>query len=385
MEYDLYSNHWDEISLLHSEHLHAETLYIEQMQRWGLRYGREWGVVQIEEDDFQVYGAASNYEAALRFCKAVTPRGYIVDIDTENAVTLKGSNDQHQGGLVPVYLGVAVRKVPANTGSSQTGALLDRPTLQWVYELNTACASGDYDWIEVGRMRREGQAFTRDENYFPPCVSLRSYPSLRRMAGEITRAAERALHSLRRATEPRADGAEISQSWLALVGALASSLAPAAVLLDRGMTPLAYLDRLAVVMRGYHALMPLLPKADGWTAASDLLREVMKTLGLGTLAAETRTGEYAGQNNGAYSNGAQMGARSQSGMTVPGQADAERDDLKPGTLDWDTFELIRRALQALGVLFNALTPATMAQPVPSQARPAGTTVITRPESVKKMG
>ena len=384
MEYDLYSNHWEEISLLHSEHLSAETLYIEQMLRWGMRHGREWGVAQIEEDDFQVYGAASNYEAALRFCKAITPRGYIVDIDTENALSLKGSNDQHQGSLVVVYLGVAVRKVPANTGSSQTGALLDRPTLQWVYELNTACASGDYDWIEVGRMRREGQAFARDENYFPPCVSLRSYPALRRISGEITRAAERALHSLRRATEARADGSEVSQAWLALVGVLAATLAPAAVLLDRAMSPLAYLERLATVMRGYHALLPLLPKADGWTAASDLLREVMKTLGLATLTAETRAGEYPNAASGMAPNGAMPSTLAQT-VGARGLGEAERDDMKPGTLAWDTLELIRRALQALGVLFNALTPATMAQPVPAQARPQGTTVITRPDPVKKMG
>ncbi len=384
MEYDFYSNHWDEISLLHGEHLHAETLYIEQMLRWSMRHGREWGVAQIEEDDFQVYGAASNYEVSLRYCKAITPRGYIVDIDTENALSLKGSNDQHPGALVVVYLGVAVVKLPANTGSSQTGALLDRPVLQWVYELNTACASGDYDWIEVGRMRREGQAFVRDESYFPPCVSLRSYPALRRISGEITRTAERALHSLRRATEARADGSEVSQAWLALVGTMAATLAPAAVLLDRNMSPLAYLERLATVMRGYHALLPLLPKADGWTSASDLLREVMKTLGLGTLTVEARVGEYSGQTNGLAPNGATASASAQTGA-ARGMGEAERDDMKPGTLAWDTLELIRRALQALGVLFNALTPATMAQPVPAQARPQGTTVITRPESVKKMG
>ncbi len=354
MEYDLYSNDWNNIELLHSEHLHAETLYAEQMQRWALRYGRGWGVVRIEEDDFQVYGSNTGYELSLRYCQAITPQGYIVHIDVENAINLQGSNDRHRDSIVPVYLGAAVIKEPANTGSSQTGALLDRPVLQWKYRLSTEPNATDHDWIQVGRLRRDGQRFVRDEDYIPQCLHLRSHPALARMADEITQTADRALKSLERAYVTRNDGMEISRDWLALMGVMVNALAPAAALIDREMHPRVYLQTLAILIRTYAGLMPLLPNTNAtWTQASDRIFKVSRTLGFGAQAGDQRSA-VASTLNGTSGDPA-LARSSRSGDMPPEEA-------RPGTLWWDVFDQIRQAIQALALLFESLTPTGSAPP-----------------------
>lgn len=349
MEYDLYSNDWDNIDLLLCEHMHGETLYFEQMSRWALQHGRAWGVVHIGPDDFQVHGSSSDYEIALRTCKAITRHGYIVNIDLRQPpITLQGSN---KGGedLVPVYLGVGVRKIATNTGASQTGALLDRPTLRWEYELSVEPASAYYDWIQVGRLRREGQRFIRDESFIPQSVHLKSYPALLRIALDITREAERALQALERATKQRSDGEKISPDWLSLMGVMTIALAPAAVLIDRDIHPRQYLQRLVTALRAYSSLLPLLEATNSnWTQVDARIRQVMRALETGATGEAGRTLDAGITLARGYAESEPPGANR--GEFAP-------EEMRPGIFWWDSLELIRQAFIALAVLFDGLAPS----------------------------
>src|SRR5262249_15624280 len=126
-EYDLLSNDWQRVQLLHGEHLSTETRYLEQMARWGLQYGRAWGVVHLGEGDLSVNGSDQDYAVSLRACKAITRRGYIVDVSLESEpIRLQGSNYDQPDRLVPLYIGVCRDKEAFAAGASQSGALDQR-------------------------------------------------------------------------------------------------------------------------------------------------------------------------------------------------------------------------------------------------------------------
>lgn len=367
-DYDLYSNDWANISLLHSQHLSAETLYHEQMHRWGLQHGRAWGIVQLGEDDLQVYGSESGYEISISRCRAITAQGYAMEIGISRPpVKMQGANDDHRSALVPIYLGIAMEKEAANAGSSQTGALLDRPALRWSYTLTTDPESSRFDWLQIGRMRREGQRYVRDEQFIPQCVFLKSHPSLVRMVMEINKEAKRGMGALDQATRVRSDGADVSPAWLALVGVMVTALAPATIILDWDIHPRQYLERLIIVLKAFAGLMPLLEATNSnWVQANDRIQNALKALG--------QQGKVYPPDAATASTGPDYDV----GIPVASAAPSQElvrfalEEVRPGTFWWDTYELVREAFQSLAILFLGLTPGRA-----QQQADAGGTVIRR--------
>src|SRR3989442_1409962 len=97
-EYDFISNDWNSVELLFGEHLATETGYHEQMLRWTLRYARCWGVAVLADADLVVSGSERDYEVSLRACKAITKRGYPIELSADDeTLSLQGSNaDQRE-------------------------------------------------------------------------------------------------------------------------------------------------------------------------------------------------------------------------------------------------------------------------------------------------
>jgi hypothetical protein len=359
MDYDLYSNDWSNVVLMRAEHMRSETFYFEQMNRWGLQYGGAWGIVHIADEELQVFGSGTDYSVAVSGCKAVSRQGYIIDIGRNRPpVTLSKSNDAHTSSVVPIYLGVAVQKETANAGPSQTGALLDRPILRWKYVLDTDPSSPQFDWILIGRMKRDGQRFVRDDGFIPQCVHLRSYPAMIRISNEITAIARKALLALKQATRARSDGKNATIDWQALIGTFVTSLTPATVLLDWETHPRAYLERLLIAIQNYFVLLPLVQAANpNWQQAYDRVQRVMALLDTsGTPAPE---GVLIATGNAS------------AGLpvpTIPGQARVTApllaEDAAPTTYWWEAFAAVRDAFQALALLFQQLTPVSGPAPPP---------------------
>lgn len=337
--FDLYSNDWLNIALLHNEHMVAETLYMEQMHRWALRYGRAWGVIHLEADALQVFGSPRDYAVSLAQCQAVTSGGYLIHLESSSPpLTFQGSNETHRDSLVPLYVGVAVEKTEINTGSSQSGSLLDRPALGWKYRLATEPDSPRYDWLQIGRMQRGGQSFQRDDGYIPQCVHLHSHPALIEMARAITREAQDALTALEDATKARSDGQSVTLEWLGLIGALMNPLASAAVLLDWDAHPRAYMERLTATLRAYDSLLLLLENKIDESPRGIAIDRVRKAL--------TNAGVIT----------ARQGTREE--LAVPGLNQLLPESTRPGQFWWDSFNLILQAMQALTLLLRGLGPST---------------------------
>jgi hypothetical protein len=377
MEYDLLSNDWSRIDLLKDEHLRSETLYLEQTFRWGLQHGRSWGVVFIRDGDLTVSGNSTDYEVAVRFCKAITPGGYVIDIGlSQDPIRLQGSNDRHSDLVVPLYLGVAVVKEYANAGASQTGALLDRPALKWRYLLSTTETEPDVDWLQIGRMRKSGSQFVLDPQFIPQCVHLRSHPVLYGIAGQIARTAGQSLISLDHAGKKRIDrDHEAGLEWYAMLTAAAAAVAPAAVLLDWDIHPRAYLERLITVLNACAVLVPMIPVENAtWDRAKPVIDNALKYIQTGgpdgypsiLSSANISRPDPNGQTIAA-------GAAYESGAFEP-------EPTRPNRFWWEAFYLIQVAFKALADLIAELTPRAGEQKQ-QEERP---TLITKSEPVTRV-
>lgn len=271
-DFALQSMDWQTVSLLHGEHLRSETVYLEEMARWGLRYGRPWGIIRLEEGGLQVSGSQADYEVALRSCQAITPGGYPVHVDEARSVPpLRGSNDEHTGGTAPIYLGVAAAKEALPVAPAQSQGLLECRALQWRYVLATEPSAPDVDWIQIGRIRRSGTRFENDPAYIPQCVHVTSHPSLVEMIAVIRSVAEEGVQILEKAMpSPAFQGAALSGQRTVL-GLFAASLAEAAVATDPWESPFAYLARMAGILRAQMALLFQLESCEGWQKAHDLI------------------------------------------------------------------------------------------------------------------
>jgi hypothetical protein len=334
-EYDFISNDWNSVELLFGEHLATETAYHEQMLRWSLRYARWWGLALLGDSDLVVSGSKSDYEVSLRACKAFTKHGRLVELSRGGeALTLQGSNEDRPDQLVPIYVGVSIEKQSFAAGASQSGAIDQRYLMRSRLKLAHEPESADYEWLQIGRMRRAGACFERDEYYIPHCMHINSHPAMRQITGDITLAAQDLIKAIYENTERAGEGSTAK----AMAAAFISSIAPAAVILNGDMHPRAYLERLAIVIESQKTMLNLLEtdRRDGaWKDAVALVGEARAFL----------TGE---RNDAVSGNGAQPGIGTSTRATMNTDADASR----AAKSWWDHFNRVLIALRAIGTMFR---------------------------------
>jgi hypothetical protein len=274
--FPLYSIDWRSVSLLHGEHLKSETGYLEHLVRWGMQYGHAAGVVHMDVNALTVHGSDTTFEVQLHHCQAITPSGFIIDTDEEeDAITLMGENSNHIGMYVTIYLGVSRQKEPTRMPPvSQSFPLLECTSLRWRYILATECMSAQYDWIIVGRLKKNGTHFERDAEFIPPCVSLKAHSTMIATALGIAQTAEAILvrteGSIRSHPEPQ------MLPWRTQVVTMAHALSEAAIIADWEATPKDYLERLLVIIRSLSLMINLVDKTDSrWTDAHDRIKQAI--------------------------------------------------------------------------------------------------------------
>jgi len=353
-EYDFISNDWNNVELLFGEHLATETAYHEQMLRWALRYARWWGVALLGDQDLVVSGSKTDYEVSLRACKAFTKHGRLVELTRGGeTLTLQGSNEDRPDQLVPIYVGVSIQKQPFSAGASQSGAIDQRSLLRSRLKLAHEPESADYEWLQIGRMRRVGACFERDENYIPHCLHINSHPSMRQITSDIALAAQDVIKAIYENAERGGEGSTAKS----MAAAFITSIAPAAVILNGDMHPRAYLERLAIVIESQRTMLNLLDadRRDGtWKDAVALVGEARNYL----------TGE---RPEGAAGNGAQ------SGMTSPTRTlNPDADPSRAAKSWWDHFYRVLVALRAIGTMFRGTMNLTSSVP-----RETGVSTVTR--------
>jgi hypothetical protein len=275
-EFNLYSIDWTSVSLVDDAHLATETAYLEQLARWGMRYGHAGGVIEMARDDLRVHGSPEDYEIALSRCKALTPGGFLVDVDEARPVEpLRGSTSRHRDAFVPIYLGVALEKTSVAVAPARSAALLECRALCWNYVLSCEQDSAERDWLLVGRMRKDGSRFVRDDDFIPPCAHLRSHPSMEAVAREITRIAGDCIAGIEGQMRGHRGGEFLA--WRTMMGLIAHGLAPAAVLVDWEAHPRSYLERLIGLLRGQAALINVVEATDSrWRDANDRIQAALK-------------------------------------------------------------------------------------------------------------
>lgn len=264
---------WDSVQILHAAHLFYETGYLEELVRWTLHSGYFRGVLYMEENDLLVSGSERDYEVVLRACRAVTPKGYFVEVNETNRPTpLKGSNDAHSEAVVPIYLEVRAKEaIPMTAVAAQGEPLIECRALQWNYALATQPSAHALDALQIGQMRKDGIRFVKDTNYIPECVYLSSYPSLIRKAKEITSAADRLSEVASRYAK---SGTGISHL---IAAEIAMAIIRAAIIVNWQTQPRAWLQRLAEVLATeYHLIQPLSSLLlSTWGAAQDQIRDAL--------------------------------------------------------------------------------------------------------------
>jgi hypothetical protein len=269
--FNLTSIDWGSVSLLHGAHLSGETAYLEEMMRWTLYHSFPMGIIYLGEGDLLVSSSSVDYEITLKLCKAITPKGYIVEIDdTNRPIQLRGNNTQHSEIIVPIYLEVhpkqSVPFIPA-----QSAALAECCGLQRNYILTTNPSSSALDYLQIGQMRKEGTRFVADTYYIPECVYLNSHPILIDKAQRIISIVQESLDILRRYA-----GTEFGFSHLA-AASMAAALASAAIVSDWKISPRAWIQRLLEVLVAMrHLIQPLASqRLSTWVPAKDQLEDAL--------------------------------------------------------------------------------------------------------------
>jgi Bacterial Type VI secretion, VC_A0110, EvfL, ImpJ, VasE len=334
--FPLYSIDWRSVSLLHGEHLKSETAYLEQLIRWGMQYGHASGVVRMDVNALTVHGSDTAFEVQLHHCQAITPNGFIIDTDEEEApITLMGENSEHIGMYVMVYLGVSRQKEPTRMPPvSQSFPLLECTSLRWQYILRTERESAQYDWIVVGRLKKNGTRFERDSDFIPPCVSLKAHAALIAMTQNIAQTAEATLtrteETIRRHPELQL------LPWRTQVAMMAHPLAEAATVGDWEATPKHYLERLLVTVRTLALMINLVDKTDSrWTDAYERIQKALQI---------------------------------QQALRVGQEADL------PDAFWSDSFEKVKRVFEVWGELLKGMSPVGVEPSAASPIRNTGSVV-----------
>jgi len=241
-EFRLTSIDWDSVQLLHAAHLSAETAYQEELLRWVLQGGLPHGVIFMGENDLVVSSSSEDYEAGLLACRAITSRGYIIEVDeTNRPIPLRGRNSAHTEPIVPIFLEVREKR-SIQTAPAQSVPLKECRGRQWSYALVTEPSTNASDWLQIGQMRKEGARFVQDTQYIPECLYLDSHPVLKEKIRAVVDAAQRVLEVLQRYA---AQHLEISRLSAAMVVA---ALSPAAGIVHWRVHPYQWLQRLAEML-----------------------------------------------------------------------------------------------------------------------------------------
>lgn len=346
-DFSIYSIDWKTVSLLHGEHLEQETIYLEQMQRWGMGNGRRWGVAALPQNALEVTSSDTSYRINLKYCKAITKNGYLINLI--NDISLQGGNDSRNDSLLPIYLGAAIRKEPCTT-APQSAPLLESGNLEWRCILSCETHSSLVDWIQIGQMKREGSRFILDEQFIPRCVFLNSHFALSRAACNICSSAERILEYLEGLILSKRGPSEIVARML--LAQFATLLTPAAVIVNWEISPADYLERLLGVLRGMRALLHVVDARNAaWTNASDALNVAMTPL---LINGRTEIGEGLAEGNI--------------------EKTQFLDQQYPGKFWQDSFERIRLALESIAFLCRELDTAAASSPPPVTSRMGETKV-----------
>ena len=271
MRFNLTSIDWGSVSLLHGAHLSSETAYLEELIRWTLYHGFPIGVIYLGEGDLLVSSSPIDYEIILKACKAITPKGYIIEIDdTNRPLPLRGSTAQHSEITVPIYIEIHPKQslpfIPA-----QSAALAECRGLQWTYALTTNPSSSALDYLQIGQMRKEGTRFVSDIYYIPECVHLNSHPILINKVRSIISIAQGLLAILRRYA-----GTDFGFSHLA-AAYMAAALAPVAIVSDWRIGSRVWIQRLLEVLVALrHLIQPLSSqRLSNWVLAKDCLEDAL--------------------------------------------------------------------------------------------------------------
>lgn len=266
-KYRLNSIDWNTVRLLHGEHLSYETRYLEELVRWGLSVTSRWGVVEMHSGNLIVSSSPTDFEARLTWLRAVSPLGFWIEVN--ETILLQDVNAQYTDLEIPIYVGIQTSKRSVPIAAAQTRALVEVNALQTEYFLTTRPPSHARDYLQIGRLIKQGTQFVLDDNYIPPCVYLSSHPALIKAVGQIKNQASEAAQSLRKYA-----GSDFKFSHT-LAASMAAQLAPLETLMDWRQSPHAYLEGVGRTLRQLHQLIQPLKKLDlsSWKDAENALRE----------------------------------------------------------------------------------------------------------------
>lgn len=227
----------------------------------------------MREGDLIVSGSPSDYEIVLQACRAISPQGYLIEVNESNRpAPLRGSNDQHRESIVPIYLEVRGKEsVPTTT--AQSTVLLEARSLRWAYALTTEPSANAYDRLQIGQMRKEGARFVVDNQYIPESVYLNSHPLLVNKVKTILQTAQASQQIL-------GQYARSGCGFSHLIAAnMAAALAPASIISDWQIYLRDWLNRLTEMLVSlFQLILPLAnlqPPLASWVPAKDQIENAI--------------------------------------------------------------------------------------------------------------
>jgi len=241
-DFRLASIDWGSVRLLHADHLHGETSYLEELARWVLLHTTGPGVAYMGPDALTMLGSSpTTYRLTLRRFAAVTAGGYWIQIgDDEDNPTLDLDRQHHLDSVVSICVGVDTRaKESREHAPGRSSALLECRSLWPRYALGIGDSLDGCDCLKIAELVNDAGNLVLNTGLIPDCIHLDSHPALVDAVREITNLANDGLQRL----------ASLPANVREIAAQFAVALAPGSVLVDWRVHPRAYLDRMGGVLQ----------------------------------------------------------------------------------------------------------------------------------------